>query len=402
MQEQCDILVVGGGLVGASLAIALDRAGCDVAMVEMHAAAPSSDSAYGERNLALARASVNGLRSLEVWPRVCDEATPIRHLHVSRAGEFGASRVASDELGVDAMGYTLPARALGVGLQQQVEACGRLRRLAPAKVTAIRATDTGWCATVEGDGGSTTELDTRLLVAADGGRSQLRDWLGISATMHDYRQTLFVATVVPEKPMHGRAFERFSDQGPIALLPLAQERAGLVLTVDSDQADAVAALDDDAFIELAQRRFGARVGRLTRPGPRHRHPIIRAVAASLTAQRAVLVGNAAQTIHPIGAQGFNLGLRDALTLAEMVNEANDPGEPELLAEYARRRQPDRDGVMAFSHGLVRLACLPQPGLAPLRSMILMAINASPLKRQLAQRGMGYRGQPPRAVLEPLP
>lgn len=402
MTEQCDILVVGGGLVGASLAIALDQAGRDVAMVEVHAAAPSAEASYGERNLALARASVNGLARLGVWQRVSSQATPIRRLHVSRAGEFGALRLGADEVGVDTLGHTLPARALGAGLQQGIEACRKLRRLAPAWVTAIQPLDSGWRATIERPEGGTRKLDTRLLVAADGGRSRLREWLGIHSEEHDYQQTLFVATVTPEKPMQDCAYERFSDEGPVAMLPLGQQRAGLVLTVASAQADALAALDDNGFLQAAQDRFGSRLGRLSRPGPRHRHPIARVAAGSITAPHAVLVGNAAQTIHPIGAQGFNLGLRDALTLAEMVAAADDPGAPALLDRYAGRRQPDREGVMAFSHGLVRLACLQQPLLAPLRSATLLGLNAGPMKRALARRGMGFRGQPPRAVLEPQP
>jgi 2-octaprenyl-6-methoxyphenol hydroxylase len=176
-----------------------------------------------------------------------------------------------------------------------------------------------------------------------------------------------------------------------------------VLTVVADEADAVAALDDAAFAELAQRRFGWRLGRLSRPGKRHPYSIHRVAAQKLTGPRAVLVGNAAQTVHPIGAQGFNLGLRDALTLAELVAAADDPGAADLLANYAARRAPDREGTMTMSHGLVRLACLRQPLLAPLRSLALLACDrVPPLQRALARRGMGFRGQPPLAVLERLP
>jgi 2-octaprenyl-6-methoxyphenol hydroxylase len=173
--------------------------------------------------------------------------------------------------------------------------------------------------------------------------------------------------------------------------------------VSADEADAVAALDDAGFIELAQHRFGWRLGRLARPGKRHPYAIHRVAAAQLTAPRAVLVGNAAQTVHPIGAQGFNLGLRDALTLAELVAAAPDPGAAGLLERYAARRAPDREGTMAMSHGLVRLVCLPQPLLAPLRSLALLACDRlPPLQRMLARRGMGFRGEPPLAVLERLP
>src|SRR5699024_2996157 len=247
------------------------------------------------------------------------------------------------------------------------------------------------------------EIATRLLVGADGSDSIVREQLGIGADVHDYRQTLFVATVTPQHAPAGRAYERFSDDGPVALLPLAGDRAGLVLTVPSGQADAVAAMDDAAFLTLAQYRFGWRLGHLEHAGKRSAHAIRRVAAQIVTAPRAVLAGNAAQTVHPIGAQGFNLGLRDALTLSELVADAPDPGIDPLLAEYAGRRAPDRDGVMAMSHGLIRLACLRQPLLAPLRTLGLLAFDRLPtLRRGMARRGMGFRGKPPRDVLETLP
>jgi 2-octaprenyl-6-methoxyphenol hydroxylase len=176
-----------------------------------------------------------------------------------------------------------------------------------------------------------------------------------------------------------------------------------VLTVDAQCAAQVAALDDAGFLALAQRRFGWRLGRLGRPGKRYPYTIKRVAARSLTAPRAVLVGNAAQTVHPIGAQGFNLGLRDALTLAELVAAQADPGCAQTLARYAARRAPDRAGTMAMSHDLVRWACMPEPWLAPLRSLALLAYDrVPPLQQALARRGMGFRGEPPRAVLERLP
>jgi 2-octaprenyl-6-methoxyphenol hydroxylase len=231
----------------------------------------------------------------------------------------------------------------------------------------------------------------------------VRERLGIGADTHDYAQTLFVCTVTPERGHDHRAYERFGDEGPVALLPLADRRCGLVLTVPAAHADAVAAMDDDAYAALAQRRFGWRLGRLSRPGRRFPYAIQRVVANRLIAPRAVLVGNAAQTIHPIGAQGFNLGLRDALTLAELVAQACDPGDERLLETYASRRAPDREGTMAMSHGLVQLACLPQPVLAPLRSLALLACDrVPPLKDVLLRHGMGFRGTPPRAVLERTP
>lgn len=399
MTEHTDILVVGGGLVGASLAIALDAAGCRATMVEAFVPKAGSPPRADERNLALARASVNGLRALGVWPHVDAHATAIRRIHVSRAGEFGATRLEAARLGLDALGWTVPASRLGAALAARLDTCTQLERRAPARVASIHPDADGWRVCLDA-GAASREIHTRLLVGADGTDSMIRDALGIAADREDYRQTLMVTTVATERAMQGRAWERFSDAGPVALLPLAGGRAGLVLTVDADQADTVAALDDAAFMAQAQARFGWRVGRLTRPGRRFVHPIRRVAARSLTAPRAVLVGNAAQTIHPIGAQGFNLGLRDALTLAELVAGADDPGASSRLDDYARRRAPDRDGVMAMSHGLIRLACLDAPALAPLRTLGMLAFDrVPPLRRAMLRRGMGFRGRPPRAVLE---
>jgi 2-octaprenyl-6-methoxyphenol hydroxylase len=402
MSERTDILIVGGGLVGASLAIALDAAGRTATLVEAAAPRTGAQPSYDERNLALARASVNGLRALGVWTHAEASATPIRRIHVSRAGEFGSMRMDADDAGVDALGWTLPARELGAALARRLDECARLHRYAPARLLALRRSDDGWRARIAGDDGE-REIEARLLVGADGSDSFVRAQLGIDADVHDYRQTLFVATLTPQRPADGRAFERFADGGPVAVLPLAAGRIGMVLTVPTDEAASVAAMDDDSFAAVAQQRFGWRLGRLTRPGQRFPHAIRRVAARSLTTRRAVLVGNAAQTVHPIGAQGFNLGLRDALTLAETIATADDPGTAELLDAYAARRTPDRDGILTMTHGLVSLACLQQPLLGPLRSLALLALDrVPPLKRAMTRRGMGYRGQPPRAVLETLP
>ncbi len=396
------VLIVGGGLVGASLAIALDAAGVPATLLDAAPPRRAAPASYDERNLALARATVNGLRALGVWPHAEARATPITRIHVSRAGEFGSARLDAARHGVDALGWTLPARELGEALERRLERCRTLVRMAPATLEAMDPVDGGWRATVRTVDGEQT-LGAALVVGADGTESFVRERLGIAAERHDYGQSLFVCTITPERDPAGRAFERFSDDGPIALLPLAERRAGLVLTVPAEQADQIAALDDAAYAALAEQRFGGKLGRLARPGRRQPWAIRRVAAVRLTGQRAVLVGNAAQTVHPIGAQGFNLGLRDALTLAELVAAAADPGAPTLLETYAERRAPDREGTMTMSHGLVQLACLPQPLLAPFRSLALLAYDrVPPLQRLLALRGMGFRGEPPRAVREPLP
>ncbi len=406
MLERVDILIVGGGLVGSSLALALDAAGRDALLLEARApAVPVSLPAQGDdndRNLVLARASVNALRALAVWPLLEPAAGIIRHVEVSRAGEFGRVRLDAQDAGVNVLGRVVPGRVLGAALAARLAACHRVQRIAPAKPAALTRDDAGWRVRIDtADGGR--DIQARLIVGADGSASWLREALGIAAQTHDYHQTLLVSTVDCSHDRPECAFERLTDEGPVALLPLPRGRRGLVLTVAAEQREPVMGMHDADFVALAQRRFGWKLGALSRPGKRFAHRITRSVATRVTAPRAVLVGNAAQTVHPIGAQGFNLGLRDALTLAELVVQAEDPGAAALLAAYVARRTPDRAGVVAFSHGLATLGCLSQPALAPLRSLALLAVGRIPMLRHtVARHGMGFRGTPPAAVLDASP
>ena len=453
MNPAHDVLIIGGGLVGASLAIALDGSGLRVALAEAVPARANHQPSYDERNLALARATVNALAALGVWTHVGARATPIRRIHVSRQGEFGAARFDAARHGVDAFGAVLPARELGNGLLARLDACAGLVRYAPATLTAIapgrspsaseamdgrerppgrspsatgrspsapKAMDgrEGPAEAMDGrerppgsdaievrlasDGGERV-VSTRLLVGADGAASFVRSALGIETQNVDYAQTAFVTTVTPQRGLDGRAYERFTASGPVALLPLADRRAGVVLTVPGDDAPRVAALDDPGFLDLLHERFGWRLGRFTRPGTRVSYPLQRVQAMRLSAPRAVLVGNAAQTLHPIGAQGFNLGLRDALTLAEMLVErarvGGDPGAPDLLGAYAERRREDREGTIAMSDGLVRLTANDAAPLKLLRSLGLIALDrVSVLQAELVRRGMGFRGRVPQLAL----
>ena len=393
-----DVLIVGGGLVGASLAIALDGSGLRVALAE--AAPPRVDlqPSYDERNLVLARASVNALEALDVLGAET-QATALRRIHVSRRGDFGAVRFDAAELGLPAFGAVLPARELGNALLHRLDRCGGLERIAPATAVAVEPGD-GQAVTVEFACGETRQrVRARLLVAADGTESFVRNALAIEALRHDYAQSAFVTTLTTERSLDGTAWERFTDSGPVALLPLGERRAGLVLSVPASEAANVAALDDAAFLAFVHERFGWRAGRFSRPGRRKPYPLARMLAARTTAPRCVLVGNAAQTVHPIGAQGFNLGLRDALTLAALLREAHDagadPGDAALLARHVELRGPDREATTSFSDDLVRLMGNDFLPMRLLRSLGFHALDRiGPLKRRFALRGMGYRGHAP--------
>lgn len=392
-----DVVIVGGGLVGASLAIALDRSGLDVAMVE---ATPTGvlPTVFDQRNLSFAEATVNALTALGVLQKLQMPAAPIRRIHVSRAGDFGRVQLDAADYGRECFGQVVVARDFGQALEARLAELTHLVRYRPARFTGL-AEDVGNRRVIHvdaGDGAGAQRLSARLLVAADGAHSAVRSALGIDIEEYDYGQALFVARLRSARPPDGTAWERFGAGGPTALLPRGDGYYGVVHGVEVQHADAVAALDDAAWLSRLQTAFGWRAGAFLEVGPRSRYPAIRVCAARTVAARAVLVGNAAQSLHPVGAQGFNLGLRDALTLAELVETCDDPGADALLADYARRRHEDRTRTLAFSHGLARMTANPSPVLRPLRSAGLLAAQRLPaLQAWLVGGAMGYRGEVPR-------
>jgi 2-octaprenyl-6-methoxyphenol hydroxylase len=394
-----DVLVIGGGLVGASLACALDGSGLDVALVESEPARASRIAADDDaRSLALAAASLNALGALGVLRHLPAPPAPIRRIHVSRRGDFGSVSMDAKDYGRDAFGGVVPASALGAALQSRLREVRGLAHHVGAKLVALRDAGDRREADIVRDGATTT-LRTKLLVGADGTESFVRTALGIEVQRHDYAQQLFAGSVRAARAADGQAWERFTDDGPMALLPRASGDYGCICTVPAAQANAVAALDDAGFLALLQDRFGWRAGRFVSVGRRLGYPLRQLVAERLVAARAVIMGNAAQTLHPIGAQGFNLGLRDALTLAELLrdphNRGDDAGGGALLEEYARRRASDREETLRFSDGLARITSNPSPPMRLLRAFAMGAVDALPdLRARLAGGAMGFRGVVP--------
>lgn len=391
MDMQCDVLIVGGGLVGNSLACALEGTGLRCVLLEA-SLSQALPPGFDDRNLALARTSINALRALGVYAHLAQPPVPIVTIHVSSQGDFGSVHLHAPARGFSSFGEVVSARELGLALEAHVAGLRDTQRLRPARLTALECDETGAVAQVESAQGQ-THLRTRLIVAADGTHSLVRTAVGIGARVHDYDQTLFVAVLQANAAPAHTAYERFTPQGPVALLPLGEGRLGSVCTVQGAQAQAVAALDEAGYLDYFQQRFGWRVGRFVRAGRRSAHALGLRVAERLHAPRAVLIGNAAQTLHPIGAQGFNLGLRDALTLAEVLRAAHaqghDIGAPETLAAHVARRLPDRQTTLDFSDGLARFFANTFVPLRLLRSLGLVALDHFPtLADALVAEAMG--------------
>lgn len=382
--HDCDVAIVGGGLVGCSLALALARAGVDAVLFDDPP--PARPLASDPRKLALGAAALNALAALGVLDRLPTAPTPIRSIHASREGDFGGVRLQAEDFDREMLGAVVLAGDLGRALSATLAAAAvpvRLGRAEPEALAAdrrlLRLSNTAdrWRA--------------RLVAAADGTASPWRQAEGIGVDTHDYGQTLLVASLRMDRPPDGRAWERLTAQGPCALLPMADGWHGGLCAVASAQAAEVLALDDAAFVAYFQRRFGWRAGRVREAGPRSAWPLRRSVARRLHGERLVLLGNAAQTLHPIGAQGFNLGLRDALTLAGLLLDGSDldAGSPALLAEYARRRQSDRTRTIDFSDGLARLFAQTAAPVRWLRGLGLAACDHfSDLARPLVRGAMG--------------
>lgn len=394
----CDVLVAGGGLVGLSLSLALSGSGLRVMLADP-APLEAAPRAADERHLALSEVTCRILDRFGVLAALGADAAPIRAIHTSSAGEFGAARWAAADAGRARFGMVAPARRLLRVLQQKVQACADLRILAPAQVTDAVPGSEAIVASVRNADGQTTGVAARLLVIADGVDSALRAAAGIGTERHDYQRSAICCAVTPERDHAGTAYERFTRSGPVALLPQAQARCGAVMVVDSAEVPRLMALSEVEFLRELQSAFGYRLGRLLRAGERVSYPLRRVLAERLTAPRQVLIGNAAQAIHPVGAQGFNLGLRDAASLADQLLDAArlglDPGSDDRLRGYARSRASDRAATTGLSHALAEMTCLRAAPAGWFRTLAMLAADRiEPLREHLLLGGMGYRGATP--------
>ena len=399
-----DIVVAGGGMIGSSLALALAPLGLRVAIVEPVARRAMAQPSFDERSTALSRSTQRMFEAMGLWDEIVAAATPISSIHVSDKGRFGFSHIDAEEQGVEALGYVVINRVLGGVLQSALKNVDALEFLCPAKIIVANPGPDKVTVTVENSDGTSGDISCSLLVAADGANSTVRDMLGITAKQVAYGQRAIIGNLLTEKSLGNCAYERFTTSGPLALLPVADDRAGFVWTVTEQEADRVLGLDDQAFLAEMQRVFGYRLGSFSKVGKRAAYPLVLSKALRLTAQRAVLVGNAAHGLHPVAAQGFNLGLRDvaalcdciADTLREEPGDAMDIGSAEVLERYAKWRRSDQTKLVGFTDGIVHLFNSSSPPLRLLRDVGMVGFDLVPGVRSLfAKHTMGLAGHLPR-------
>jgi len=398
---QTDVAIVGGGLVGASLALAFAQLQLSVTLIEAHPFGVAEQPSFDDRTTAISNGSRRVFEGIGVWPLLEHQATPIRRIHISDQGRFGFARIDAAEQGIAALGFVLTNRDMGAALWRRLSEAS-VTVVAPAQVTAIDVEDDRRLVRFDRDGRANT-IEARLVIAADGARSTVRESAGIAAQTWNYDQVALTANIHTQKFHDHVAYERFTPTGPIAILPLSEARSGLIWTLAPAVATEVAALDDAQFLARLQKEFGFRLGRITRVGRRQTYPLSLTRAEEYVAERLAVVGNAAQALHPIAGQGFNLGLRDAASLAEVLADAQasssgtfDAGDGLHLQRYAQWRGDDRGRIVGFTDGLVRLFTQPFGPAKVLRDAGLLAFDLLPFaKDALSQLSLGAAGKVPR-------
>lgn len=392
-------LIVGGGMAGAALALLLRHYGAAaVTLVESHAlgggGAPNTPS-FDARSTALSAGSLAILERLGVLDALLENAAGIDTVHVSRRGRLGLTRLTASEQELPRLGAVVENRWFGHVLLAAIEQDPAITLRAPASLAGIERTTDGYLATLTYSGddetATTERLHTPLLIAADGARSRTRDWLGISARHEDTGHDALIANLGLLEPHQGVAFERFHDAGPLALLPLSEDRMALIWTGPREQIDAWMALDDAAFLDRLRDQFGATIPRFDRVGKRNRHPLVLSEACAQAVPFAAVVGNAAHTLHPVAGQGFNLTLRDLDLLALRVGGEAEPGRLALLEQWAAERRTDQSQIGYVSRWLPELFRVRQPLFAHSCQLGLLALDLLPAaRRRFARRAMGLK------------
>jgi len=384
-------------MVGASLAVALKDSGMSIAIIEAFAWKSQQQPSFDDRSIALSYGSKKILAAMSLWPEIASRCQAIKTIHVSDKGYLGVTRLRHDEENVEALGYVIENRIMGEVLQAQLQSMPHVDVLMPATVSEVNQSAETVTLTVDHDSGS-YQLQASLLVAADGAMSRVREMVGIAHRKSDYQQSAVIANVSLEKNHDSVAYERFTESGPLAFLPMTmgadnKPRCSVVWTIKREDEASLMQLDDAAFLQQLQQRFGYRLGRLVKTGVRNIYPLALTEAEQLVKDRVVVIGNAAHGLHPVSGQGFNLALRDVALLAEKIQQHGVSNPARWLNDYAMLRQKDMKRVFRFTDTLVKLFSNNFMPLAHARAAGLMMVDCLPsLRHLLAKQSMGLVGK----------
>ncbi len=392
-QNYYDVIIIGGGMVGASLACSLaNQTDKRIAVVEAYPFDAEAQPSFDDRVIALNYGSRRIWESMGLWTELEPLIEPIDSIHVSDRGYLGATRILAAEERVEALGYVAENRVIGQVLMARLHQLDHIDWLCPATLVELQQEQDSVMAVIN-MGDEPRILSGKLLVAADGAMSQARQLVGLGMNHQDYQQTAVITNVETEYLHQGVAYERFTDSGPVAFLPMTEQRSSVVWTINTEDEAVIMALDDAGFIDRLQQRFGYRLGHITKTGVRHAYPLAYVEAEQLVKGRVVVIGNAAHALHPVSGQGYNLALRDVAEIAELIAGADDPGHELLLAEYSAKRRKDMRRVYQLTDTLVKSFSNTFPPLAHARAAGLIMLDLiPPLRHLLARQSMGLLGR----------
>ena len=396
MDTKYDLIIIGGGLVGASLACALIHTDLSIAIIEAKAPSSPSQTSFDERTIVLDYSSYQIFKALNVWPSLeaQGKAWPIVDIDVSELGQKGSAYLSCQDVATHALGYVVPTRVIGRILWDQLEAASNITLLCPEQADDVVCHDDRVEISLKN---KTNVLSTKLMVLADGGRSSLRETLGFKITQKTYQQHLLISTITTDTPHHGRAFEKFTSHGPVALLPIQTQDYALVWTLPPKETEIYKNLEPDIFLNRLKEMYGDCAGQFKTLGARKSYPLALSYVKHPTKERVVLIGNAAHTVHPIGAQGFNLGLKDVAALAKLIasahTEKRDIGARDLLTSYSQHRQMETRFVLYFTEFLIKVFSHQFFPIALGRRFALRALDkVQILKQMMLKRSLGLHGQ----------
>ena len=396
MKSKYDIAIIGGGLVGSVMAIALAQLNFKVALIEANAPIKQAEKdPRDDRAIVLSYGSKNILESLGLWSYFESYTTPIKKIHVSDRGHFGKVRIDAAEENVDALGYVVLAYPLGVGISEGLKKY-------PDHITTIYQAkfqdfEDDFAQVVVDVNGEKQIIKTDLVIASDGSNSPVRHQLNIETEITDYHQRVVIAQIELEKNHDFTAYERFTANGPLALLPQGDKTAALIWSASPDDAKKISQLNSKDFIERLQNEFGYSLGEFKNPTKPYVFPLQLIQAKSLGTPGVILVGNSAHTLHPIAGQGLNLGLRDVALLAELLFDCRNAGKPindeQFLQQFTKMRISDHENIIHLTHGLVGMFSNAFIPAIVGRNIGLSLMDRIPfLKSKLAQSTMGFSGK----------